>query len=84
VADVPIVALKSRKADPHQKRHGGVAIAKSNGNTSKKVLGTRKNRIEIHLGVVGIFLRSCKTKFRIEVKSGSFFLARGALRIPNA
>jgi len=36
-----------------------VAIAKSNGNTSKKVLGTRKNPVEIHLGVVGILL-SCK------------------------
>ena len=48
------MALEWRKADLHQKRHDCGAIAKSNGNTSKKVLGTRKNRVEIHLGVVGI------------------------------
>ena len=59
-----------------------VAIAKSNGNPSKIVLGTRKNRVEIHHGVVAI-LRSCKNQVQIEVKSGSFFLSRGALRIPS-
>jgi hypothetical protein len=44
------------------------AIPESNRNASKRVLGTRKDRTEICLWVVGIILRSHETKPRIEVK----------------
>jgi hypothetical protein len=66
----PIVALKSRETDVHQKRHRRVAIAKSNGNTSKKVLGTHKNRVEIHLWVVEILPGSRGGLGKIWVRAG--------------
>ena len=48
------------------------AIPESNRNASKRVLGTRKDRGEIRLWVVGILLRSYETKRRIEVKVDCF------------
>jgi hypothetical protein len=39
--------------DLHQKRHGCATISKSNGNTSKKVLGTPEDRAEINFSGSG-------------------------------